>query len=308
MDLPPLRSIYMAFCARYDSRSKYLNEIDEIIIPFHGTTQNLPEFLEAHSNQRIILDIKEPWKAFFTTIFTPIAEKYTNIALRFPELTADLVAILQNLKIPYFSTQIVVEWELFNELLEKGVSDIYISEQLGFELDKISKVVAKHKIRTRIFPNIAQAARADTDPLKKFFIRPEDIDLYNRRYISTFEFYIPEDLDLNWDVLYRAYAINKKWNGPLSEIILGLDNDIVSTFMSPHWGEFRMDCARKCLQGHSCNMCNILYDFSKSLEKIEIMPKPPIDTKQAAKIIMEHIDNKTLDAETPTPIPQIPNF
>lgn len=298
----------MAFCARYDSRSKYLDKIDEIIIPFHGTTDKLPEFLEQHANQRVIIDIKEPWKAFFTTIFIPIQEKYGNIALRFPELTMDLIADMQKLKIPYFSKEIATEWEYVNELISKGVSDIYIGGQLGFELAKVSKLAAKHKIRVRVFPNVSQGARIDTDPLRKFFIRPEDIDLYNRRYISTFEFYIPENLDLNWDVLYRAYVINKKWAGPLSEIILGLDSDLISTYISPHWGEFRMDCERNCLKGNGCNMCSTLYDFSKSLEKMAIMPKPPKDTKAAAKTIMEKIDNKDINAAAPAMIPQIPNF
>lgn len=298
----------MAFAARWDSRSKYLNEIDELIIPFHGTTEKLTDFLEAHADQRIIVDIKEPWRSFFGVIFAPIGEKYTNIALRLSELNMDIIPDIKKTKISYFTTEVAVEWEKFQELVSYGVSDIYIGEQLGFELDDVGRAAARAGIRTRIFPNIAQSARTNTDPLKKFFLRPEDVDLYNRRYISTFEFYIPIGIDLNWDVLYRAYAINKKWTGRLDEIIIGLDSDIDSTFISPYWASARMTCHRKCLKYSDCNTCEKIYDLSKSLEAIQIMPKPPKDTKIAAKETMQILDNNNIESESPSPAPIVPNF
>lgn len=298
----------MAFCARYDNRSKYLNEIDEIIIPFHDSDNNLAEFLDAHSKQRVIVDIKGDWRPFFAAIFTPIAEKYTNIALRFSQFNESMIPALQQIKIPYFSAQPIVEWELLNELLKQGVSDVYISGQLGFELEKVARVVAPYGARIRVYPNVVQTARQNTDALKKFFIRPEDVDLYNRRYISTFEFYIPNGVDLNWDILYDAYAINKKWSGPLFELIVGLDSDINNMYISPKWGEFRINCERNCLKGKNCNMCNTIYELSKSLQKLEVMPRPPKDTKETAKKIMQKIDSKKIDAEPPHPTPKMPNF
>ena len=143
----------MAFAARWDSRSKYLNDIDELIIPFHGTTDKLTNFLDAHINQRIIVDIQEPWRNFFGAIFAPIGEKYTNIALRLSELNMDIIPNIKKTKIPYFTTEVVVEWEKFQELVNYGVSDIYIGEQLGFELDDVGRAAARAGIRTRIFPS-----------------------------------------------------------------------------------------------------------------------------------------------------------
>ena len=298
----------MAFAARWDSRSKYLNDIDELIIPFHGTTDKLTDFLDAHIDQRVIVDIQEPWRNFFGAIFTPIGEKYTNIALRLSELNMELIPDIKRTKIPYFTNEVVVEWEKFQELVNYGVSDIYIGERLGFELDDVGRAAARAGIRTRIFPNVAQSARMNTDPLKKFFLRPEDVDLYNRRYISTFEFYIPIGVDLNWDVLYRAYAINKKWTGRLDEIIIGLDSDIDNTFISPYWASARMTCHRKCLKYSDCNICGEIYDLSKSLAAIRVMPKPPKNTKIAAKEIMQTLDTQNIQIKDNPPMPVIPNF
>lgn len=262
--------------------------------------------MRAHHKQRIILDIKEEWRDFFGAIFKPIGEEFDNIVLRLPEINKSNAPAVQKSGLPYFSKQVAIEWELFYELAHLGVSDIYIGEQLGFELDKVAAAAAKYKVRTRIYPNVAQSARAETDPLKKFFMRPEDTDIYNRRYISTFEFYMPEEIDLNWDVLYRAYAINKNWHGPLNEIILGLDHGINNTYLSPRWSETRMSCARKCLKGRHCEMCNTLYELSKSIANMEVMPKRSTDTKATAKQFIKNIDSKQLDKE-PYPPPKFFN-
>ena len=298
----------MGFCARYDSRSQYLDQIDELIIPFHDGVENLAEFLTEHSHQRVILDIKSEWRPFFGAILTPIWAEHQNLVLRFEKLDQELIGSIKTLGIPYFSKEIAVEWELFNRLISYGVSDVYVSEQLGFELRDVSAAAALNGIRTRVFPNIVQSALTETNELHKFFIRPEDADLYNRRYISTFEFYIPENIDLNWDVLYRAYAINKKWLGPLSEIILGLDIGIDNTFIHPSWGEYRMNCRRSCLKTGSCRHCDALYELSKSLKLLEVMPNRPKDGKSAAKIIMDEIDRKDINAAEPLPPPVVPNF
>ena len=298
----------MAFCARWDSRSKYLDQIDELIIPFHGQTEQLGEFLEKHAKQRIILDIKDDWKTYYGTILRPVGEKYSNLTLRLASPTQVLNSGIKNSNIPYFINETCVEWEKLNEIIELGVSDVYISEQLCFELADVAKLAAAVGVRIRVYPNIVQGTRENTSDLKKFFIRPEDVDIYNRRYISTFEFYYPKDVDINWDVLYRAYAINKKWRGPLKEIIIGLNDDINSTYISPHWAELRMNCHRKCLKGDKCSMCIKIAALAKTFEEIEIMPVLPKDTKAAAKKVLQTIDAKNINNEEPLPPPKMPNF
>ena len=163
-------------------------------------------------------------------------------------------------------------------------------------------------MRIRIYTNVAQVLYNETDPLKAFFIRPEDIDLYNRRYISTFEFYFPEDVDLNWDVLYKAYVLNKKWLGPLKEIIIGLNSDIEDTTIMPRWAAARMDCHRKCFKGSSCNICNQIYELSKSLKEIQVKYQSPANSKETAKFIMQDLDNKTVTSDIYFKPPEIPNF
>ena len=298
----------MAFCARWDSRSKYLNEIDELIIPFHGQVDKLVDFLEEHKNQRIILDIKDDWKEYYNAILQPIVLQYQNLVLRLQTEEQLIKSHLQNTSIPYFLNQVCTDWETLNAIIELKVTDVYISEQLCFELAEIQKLTAAVGVRVRVYPNIAQSARASTPALKTFFVRPEDVDIYNRRYISTFEFYYPEDVDINWDVLYRAYAIKKRWRGPLKEIIFGFNNDLDSTYVSPRWAELRMTCRRKCLKGDRCFACAQIAALARSFEQIQVMPILPKDPKAAAKEVLEVVDSKNIDNDKETPLPVIPNF
>ena len=132
-----------------------------------------------------------------------------------------------------------------------------------------------------MFPNVAQSSWEGTAALKKFFIRPEDVDAYEP-YIDTFEFWDDSDEYRNHQkhmniVLHHIYAIDKKWFGKLNEIIYGLDCDIDSRFTIPRFAEMRIKCNKKCMKGGSCNICDNIYDLSKTLEKAEIMVK--IDKK-----------------------------
>ena len=136
----------MAFCARFDSRSHYLYEIDEIIIPFHNRSDNLAEFLDAHQKQRVIVDVRDEWKNFYAAIFTPLVEKYPNLVIRVSEITPELSTALKNINATFFSAQIAAHWEVLYYLASLGVSDIYIGEQLCFELNDVSKAADRKSV------------------------------------------------------------------------------------------------------------------------------------------------------------------
>lgn len=42
-------------------------------------------------------------------------------------------------------------------LIDRKVSDIYIVEELGFDLINVANVLHKNNINVRIFPNVAQS-------------------------------------------------------------------------------------------------------------------------------------------------------
>ena len=150
-----------------------------------------------------------------------------------------------------------------------GATDVYIVENLCFELDKISELVHSYNAAIRVYPNIAQSKWDDTPALKKFFIRPEDIDEYEK-YIDTIEFY---NVDKQIDIYYNIYKIKKQWFGKLNEIILDFNSEIDNKYIIPRFAEMRIKCGKNCFKGGHCRRCEVIEELSSSLEQSELVVK-----------------------------------
>ena len=252
------------FSLKYRRSGKYNDTIDEIRITYHQDLENFEAFLQEHSEQRVVLCIEGEFSSLEVSLFVPFL-KYSNWALRFDDVSEEVYVELQKFNIPFFSNKKVSNWDALSVMLNLGVSDVYVTEELCFELDKVAAVVHRSGAKVRLYPNIAQA-NCEIDPLKKFFIRPEDIEIYDD-YVDVYEFFLPADTELSVEeVLYEAYK-EERWFGPLNEIIIGLDSDIDSRYMSTQWGIRRVRCGKKCLKDFPCDLCNTIYQLSKTLEQ-----------------------------------------
>lgn len=116
---------------------------------------------------------------------------------------------------------------------------------------------------------MAQSSFSETVALKKFFIRPEDTDIYSQ-YIDIFEFY---NVDEKLDTYYKIYAIDKKWFGQLNEIIIDFNSDIDNKYIVPRFLEMRYKCGKKCFKGGHCRRCEVIEELSSSLEQSELVVK-----------------------------------
>ena len=185
---------------------------------------------------------------------------------------------LKEHKIPFFFNELIIDWDVLNGILDLGVTDVYIVENLCFELDAVAAKVHSNNTNIRVYPNVAQSSWKNTPSLKKFFIRPEDIDTYEE-YVDTIEFWdgkVENQKHMEW-IFQKVYTKDKKWFGPLKEIIYDFDGDLDSRFVIPRFAEMRIRCGKKCQKGGKCNICGTVEDLSKTLEKAEIMVK--IDKK-----------------------------
>lgn len=293
----------MAFCLNYKRNRDSINKVDQIIIKYHPSN-NLLNFLKSHSNQRIIIDIQDANLLIqqnglhFFTLLHQAKDNPNNWAIRFPSVfsdnTIDLehLKILQDLQIPFFFNTYVDRWDILYGMFNLGVSDVYIVNELGFEIDKVSPVVHNHNCKVRVFPNIAQSAWYNTPDLKKFFIRPEDIDDY-KRYVDIFEFFEPDDNSSTMgDILYHVYAEDKEWYGRLKEIIINLDSNLDGRFTHPLWVTRRVRCGKKCLKGSHCDMCNTIASLGETLERVGITvgrtkEEKPMPSEEEMKALVE---------------------
>ena len=261
----------MKYCLNYNrdtERANHIQDADEWTIKYNSKDTTLLEFLDLHKDKRINIYFEEEIKRDF---LEELCNKYSNVYIKLNyQLYDKIFADKQNKpKIRFFFDTQISDVDTLNALLKLGATDVYIVENLCFELDKISELVHSYNAAIRVYPNIAQSKWDDTPALKKFFIRPEDIDEYEK-YIDTIEFY---NVDKQIDIYYNIYKIKKQWFGKLNEIILDFNSEIDNKYIIPRFAEMRIKCGKNCFKGGHCRRCEVIEELSSSLEQSELVVK-----------------------------------
>lgn len=262
----------MKYCVEWKKMLSIKNEVDELIVIYNPYDSSLVDFLKQHSNQRIIIKIENEPLDNDIDLFASIKEEYSdvNFTLLLNNYNEDIIEKIKNKNLSFFFETRVSDWDTFLSFVKIGVSDIYIAEDLGFEIDKVSKIAHENNVQIRVFPNICQTKWKEFIPsLKTFFIRPEDIKFYED-YVDVCEIFGSKEFQ---ETIYKIYSKDKEWFGLLKEIIIGFDSDLDSRFILPRFAEKRIRCNRECLKGGKCEMCNRIEELSKSLEKSEMYIK-----------------------------------
>lgn len=256
----------MKYCIDYNKKSKILDKVDEINIVYNLKDTTLLEFLLTNKEKRVNiciedLDIEKQLTAIEKIKDIKNSNENLQLFIRLQNINDDLIKKIKEYNLPFYINLRVNNWDTFRGLIDLGVSDIYITEDLCFNLLSVSSIAHSNGVQLRTFPNVAQSQWNSMESLKKFFIRPEDIDTYSM-YIDVVEFF--GDIDKT-EVLYKIYAIDKKWMGRLDEIIIGFDGDLDSRFILPKFASYRTNCRKKCLKGGSCHICEAIEELSKTL-------------------------------------------
>ena len=227
----------MKYCMDFDKDNKYINKADEINVDYdkNNNIDDLLFFCEEHKKQRINLCINseetniELIKKCFE--FQKACNQY-DIYIRLPERKEELDILLTEYPdSKFYFCELVNDWDRVYQFIKYGVTDIFIVEGLGFELDKIASLIHANNIQIRVFPNVAQSSWKDLDDFLKFWIRPEDIGIYGE-YIDVCEFFGEHT---KTEILYEVYAKDKQWFGDLKELIIGLQKPLDSKYIIPRF-------------------------------------------------------------------------
>ena len=149
----------------------------------------------------------------------------------------------------------------------QGFEGYYVVSNLGFNLKEVGLYCKRKGVNVRVIPNMAQYpldCKEDIPAACKFFIRPEDTELYED-YVGTFEFVAPID---RLSVLFQIYK-SKQWLGDLKDLIIGLDTSIINTGLVPDFGKQRLQCRHKCMQ-EECNLCIEWQKLANYLDEHEV--------------------------------------
>lgn len=266
----------MKYCINYSNKSHIIDKVDEILIRYdkNKILELFTQFIPAHSNQRVIVQLIE--EDNIDTIVNNLKKiisiynenKDIKFDIQLPFYNQKFMEELKDTNLKYFFKAAANSWDKFTGLISQNVSDIYITDELAFELDKVAEIAHKNSIKVRIYPNVAQSRWDKLSDILKFFIRPEDIEMYEP-YVDVCEFY--GDKAQQIDTYYKIYQEDKKWFGDLQEIIIGLDSKIDSRYIIPRFAEKRIKCGKDCLKGGKCEMCKRILDLSEQLENAHLI-------------------------------------
>lgn len=258
----------MRYCIRYSKSSQFrhMEDINEIEIVYHREDLSLPEFIERYKNKTIVINYIDNLSELSVDVerLAILVKKYPNIKLKI-SYCPKYAKLLKDNKIPFFYSKIVYNWDELNSILEDEPTDIYIGYDFGFSIVNVAKKIHEKNIKVRCIPNLAQSLWDFENPITKFFIRPEDLSLYED-YIDICEFYGENDRQ---SVLYEIYAQDKKWDGGLNYLIAGFKDDTFNNadIDNPGFGMARLHCKKRCATTDKCKLCCTALELAKQLRK-----------------------------------------
>lgn len=257
----------MDYCLNFHRKTFDKGEFQEVIIKYNEENLHVVDFAKEQITQtmRLIVDMTEFEGDLNSQLATLImvSREHLRVAVR---LSLSQVAFAQELmenNIPYFFTKIAETWDELLSLVYAGAKDVYIGSELGFDIAHVAAVCHSRGINVRVYANVAQtsAPLKNMDTITAFFIRPEDVPLYEKHGVDVIEFFGPLDRQ---NVLFKIYNENQ-WLGKLSDIIIGLHTDIQNTAIAPRFAEKRVQCQKKCNYTR-CEICPNVEKFARTLE------------------------------------------
>ena len=275
-------------CIKYDNpKMENVNKADQIKIEFRPQDKTLKQFLILNRDKKIYMEVvqddffnnkeymqllkelKEDAETGEWTLQIPI-KMLKDVNQESIKVDKTKLEILKECAPHYMFTDLIGNWETLEFIVSLKPSEVYITNILCFSMHKLYPYLTEqNNIGIRLYANWAQSAWEDSPALKKFFIRPEDVQYYEP-FVSGIELMGPAAIQ---DTLWEAYAVDKKWNGNLGEIIIGLTENLDSTRLPKLFGKARLICEKRCICGRQCTICQTSREFAETLDKIGMQIK-----------------------------------
>lgn len=253
----------MKYAIKYYRGCPLLSKADEIIVKYTERDAEILEFIKKFDEkQTITLDITQLEDDLASLEIFKAAAASHNFSLLCYENQS--INDFYSLNIPFFFPTIAQTPDQLKSFYDLGVSDIYVGGDLGFWLKDIHD--SYHGlVNIRVIPNIIQTtANTYPDKIKTFFIRPDDMDEYEK-YIDYLEFAGPLDKQ---PVLYDIYR-DQRWQGNLNTIIIGFSRDVNCMNIVPNFGLTRVNCKKRCDFG-KCHICDHILGAAEILSQKDI--------------------------------------
>ena len=261
----------------YKGINKDLENVKEVIIKYTEKDPSLIKFVE-DSKYKVVADVTNCKNLKDSLgIFAGAARTLNFFTLKINISQREIIPDLQKDNIDFFFAEGADTWDKLLSFIQAGVSEVYIINELAFDIVRVSDVCRNYSVKIRMYPNVAQTSAEVKDYLdtfKFFYIRPEDLYLYEE-YVNTLEFFGPIDRQ---EVLYRIYEVNKEWVDDLSILIIGLNKYVFNGAINPSLGRRRLNCKKKCAAGE-CIACDNAAHTAEKLAEMNLYFKEVDDEK-----------------------------
>ena len=261
----------MKYAVSWQSNFRHLKDVDEIIFESESDSQlsQIEDLIQPHQTAIVKLDTlpENQIAIVLPNLLTLKTDINDRLVVMINLAQEKFIDVLTEYNIKFMFSNYARTKEGFFAMAEAGACSIYVVEELAFNLKDLQYIREHFNTGIRIFPDIAQSTKGSgkyINPLTKFFIRPEDLELYED-LIDVCEFYHLGD---QLSVIYEIYR-QGQWLGNLSDIILSLDMDIENTTIAPHFGKMRVNCNKCCLCGR-CFICTEIAELAEKFKEADL--------------------------------------
>lgn len=256
------------FNVKYDKNKTKINSLDETIEELATKSESeikvvedlsfsaMLDFIQEYPDKRININFISGIDIKALKTFNKISD---NIYVRLSPQDTIYLSELHKEGIKFFfdSTLGVSNYRELKYFRSLGVSDIYIADDLWYNLSKVSEYCKENNISIRLILNHIPDTTGDRGkiPITNIF-RPNDYNLLSK-YVDVGEFDCGHPYNfMKQKVLYDTWFIKHDWFGDLREINEDLTFTIFNRSLDSHFSELRVKCGLACISRNiSCNMC-----------------------------------------------------
>lgn len=251
----------MKFAAPYHHTQSLIphSDIDEYNIVFkeNSNFDELKQFMELFPNKRVNIEFAA--KEYDIDTLIEFCQTYDNLYVRLKPKDLQYLKRFDDEAVKYFFDDIMkiysygtLEWVFLYH-----PTDIYISDDLTYNISEVYKQCREHDIALRIVLNKVPTINSAIlqCPTAQIY-RPQDYEFLSRFY-STGEFDCGEGT-YDWtraEVWYRRWYIEHYWDDTLDYMNLDVAIPYPTVSMPPELTKIRANCKHRCTMSAE-NMCH----------------------------------------------------
>lgn len=150
---------------------------------------------------------------------------------------------------------------------ELHVSEVYISDDLTYNMENVRRYCAANGIKIRTVLNTVPMTHPSFNETIQIYM-PRDMDEISK-YFDVAEFNCGHDKSYDFKklaVLYRVWFEKKDWGGDMQEINEWVPFNYYCRTILPTLGKTKLNCRLRCLsEGAACTKCVQALDLSEAM-------------------------------------------